>query len=413
MLFMVLSILAINPTNALVTGNTLTIAGSSTVYPVARDAAASTKFPTYFNGLNLGYTINTVTVGSSSSNDAVPSVFSTSSITADIGEMSRPPTSTEWAGSSSYDTTNMQLYAVGIDSVAIIIGNGLKSNSFLQQMTATQIAKLFVKDPTTGQPFYTTWNQVDSSLPNQPITRVVRDTGSGTYDCFQNYFLNPSGYAGSDKGKSELATYQGEQTNDDVETFMTSSSGDYAIAFISMGYLTHGGMTSVAVKFEHAAAPYNTQYVTPTKAHVIDGSYSAWRWLWQVTTPMSSTNAQDLARGVFIAYCKLPNTVTSTTNFVDQEGYINLERADMTGGIPLTDTLTQATVRTGQTQTFPDKVVDGNDFFYFVDSYIHFYSTHTYNPYADIDANGVIDGSDFLGFMSSYVHYYQSYNPTI
>ncbi len=56
--------------------------------------------------------------------------------------------------------------------------------------------------------------------------------------------------------------------------------------------------------------------------------------------------------------------------------------------------------------------VDANDFFYFTDAYIAYYTQHTYSPYADITAQGKIDGSSFLAFLSEYVYYFTTYAPT-
>jgi hypothetical protein len=66
-----------------------------------------------------------------------------------------------------------------------------------------------------------------------------------------------------------------------------------------------------------------------------------------------------------------------------------------------------------QTQTIPTGKVNGADFFYFVDAYIHYYANGIYNPYADLNADGKIDGSDFLAFASAYVAYFTTYNPTL
>ena len=104
--------------------------------------------------------------------------------------------------------------------------------------------------------------------------------------------------------------------------------------------------------------------------------------------------------------------VNNNPNFVSSNEYLAMPRAAMAGGQVVDSTLAVYTPRAGQTQVVPRLVVDSNNFFYFMDAYIGYYGSHTYNPYADIDANGVINGADFLGFMSDYVGYYTNYNLT-
>ena len=59
--------------------------------------------------------MNIVGLGSGT---AFPGILSTTgTATADIGEMSRPPTTAEWGQSNA---GNVQIWAVGVDSVAIV-----------------------------------------------------------------------------------------------------------------------------------------------------------------------------------------------------------------------------------------------------------------------------------------------------
>jgi hypothetical protein len=168
-------------------------------------------------------------------------------------------------------------------------------------------------------------------------------------------------------------------------------------------------------------------YVTPTKANVIygvsgvkgiaaTGQYMAWRWLWEVTPGQIPSTGPLLETGVWIAYMRKPGTTIlngTSSDFVNDKSYIELSPADMAGGQVIDANLAPYSPLPGQTQTIPDGKVNGADFFYFVDAYIHYYANGIYNPYADLNADGKIDGSDFLAFASAYVAYYTTYNPTL
>ena len=59
-----------------------------------------------------------------------------------------------------------------------------------------------------------------------------------------------------------------------------------------------------------------------------------------------------------------------------------------------------------QTQSYPSGVVNFNDITYFVTAYIAYYNQHTYNPYADLNADGSINFNDITAFVSTYISYY-------
>jgi ABC-type phosphate transport system substrate-binding protein len=354
--------------------------------------------------------------------------------------------------------TNMQIWAVGVDSVAIVLSPDM--TWFPTNLTTLQVAELFADTSASNYttPYYTTWGgfltdyyggagnipaSINSTELNEPINRAVRDPTSGTFDCFNNYFAVPNNFqfehktSGVVDNSQEMAPYTYCQEN--INIYNTVSAGnlqsgtDY-IGFISLGYLeTYGHMIGLNIAYNLAnpptsvvkyVTPYNWgPYVTPTKANVIygysgiqgktaTGQYMAWRWLWEVTPNQIPSTGPLLETGVWIAYMRLPGTTQNgTSDFVNDQSYIELSPADMAGGQVIDSNLAPYTPLPGQTQTIPDGKVNGNDFFYFVDAYIHYYSNHIYNPYADLDATGVINGNDFLAFVSAYIAYYQTYNP--
>lgn len=221
---MTFSAAATIPTRGLVSANSLNIVGSSTVLPIA--VLAETTFPTYWNslvsanpiwGTSSALDISTMNIQGIGSGTAFPAILPTSgNPTADIGEMSRPPTTGEWGQSNA---GNVQIWAIGIDSIANVYSTDMTWAP--TDLTAKQVAQLFESTDAAGQdPIYTTWGQFltpyygsVSAIPtaaqshmSDPINRIVRDPTSGTYDCWNNFFGKQLG------NNAEATTAQGQVT---------------------------------------------------------------------------------------------------------------------------------------------------------------------------------------------------------
>jgi len=504
---------AFTPATGLVTSTTLTVAGSSTVYPVAEEEAAD--FPAYWNALvtaNPSWDATAITtsiqVAGLGSGTAIPALTSGG---ADVGEMSRPPktgtSNAEWqttATSGLASTSDLQIWAVGVDSVAIVIPVAMDS-WFPTTLTTQEVAELFMTVPTgitpattaatdsgltakqtsdyyvtspysypsnEAPPYFTTWGDFlayyyngAANIPSniltgcgsaytQNIVRQVRDPTSGTFDCFDNYFIIPNGFEAEYKvsgnqatdsttglTSQDMAPYNEQGTNQELQQAIDSTGN--CIGFIAAGIAAgDSAMKTIAIQFNTIGTP-NTFENTATQAPVwasavlptipnikyafsniegagATGKYQAWRWLWEVTPGQIPSTGSLLETGVWIAYMRAINpqtlptggtAATSTGTFMGDNQYIYLNPADCAGAAPLTSTLTAYSPEQGQTQTIPNGVVDGTDFFYFVDAYIAYYAQGIYNPYADITAQGSISGASFFAFVSNYISYYTSYNP--
>src|SRR5208283_3529549 len=132
--------------NTLVTPGSLTIYGSSTVGPIASEEIGEGNFLNYFNGLISSGTITAPTLTGSivlhtdGSGTAIPALAEATG-SADVGEMSRPPSSGSGAEFETASMTNMQQYCVGVDSVAIVVDPTM--TWFPTTLTTTQVAQLF------------------------------------------------------------------------------------------------------------------------------------------------------------------------------------------------------------------------------------------------------------------------------
>jgi ABC-type phosphate transport system substrate-binding protein len=442
----------------LVNPNSLTIAGSSTVYPIAAEEAS--QFTSYWNNLvgnNTSWGASQITqpisVAGLGSGTAIPALINGQ---ADVGEMSRPPqnSSAEWLAPKM---TNMQIWAIGIDSVAIVLSPDM--TWFPTNVTTQQVADLFADQPSAyTAPYYNTWgdflaayyngsanipNTVPATAKTETILRAVRDPTSGTFDCFNNYFAVPNNFQfehktnGTVDNSQEMATYSYCEENINIYNTVSAgnigSSSDY-IGFISLGYLeTYGHMIGLNIAYNQVSLPSSLisykqpyswgPYVTPTTPNVkygvsgIEGStatgqYSAWRWLWEVTPSTIPSTGPLLEEGVWIAYMRLGGTTQNgTSDFVNDQSYIELDPADMAGGQVIDSNLAPHTPLPTQTQTIPDGKVDFNDLAYFASAYIAYNTQHIYNPYADLNADGKIDFNDVRLFVSAYENYFITYNP--
>jgi ABC-type phosphate transport system substrate-binding protein len=441
----------------LVNPNTLTIAGSSTVYPVAMDEAG--QFPSYWNSCvaanpswGASYITESLNIAGLGSGTAIPALVAG---TADIGEMSRPPqnSSAEWLNPAM---TNMQIWAIGIDSVAIVLSPDM--TWFPKNLTTLQVAKLFADQPSNyTTPCYNTWGDfladyyggasnipasINSTVRNEPILRAVRDPTSGTFDCFNNYFAVPNNFqfehktSGVVDRSQEMAPYSYCKENLDVYNTVSEgnlgSLSDY-IGFISLGYLEfYGHMIGLNIAYNMENPPKSTisyvqpyswgPYVVPTKANVqwavsgiqpprATGQYMAWRWLWEVTPNTIPSTGPLLEEGVWIAYMRMPGTtLNGASNFVNDSSYIVLNPDDMAGGQVIDANLQPHTPLPGQTQTIPDGKVNYADITYFVSAYIAYYTKGIYNPYADLNADGKINFNDIKIFVADYLAYYATYD---
>ena len=373
--------------------------------------------------------------------------------------------------------------------------NDVMTANHVTGLTTLQVINLFIDNShrttktnqgLTGQtgstPLYTKWSDAftawgwtvptaDQTAAAGTIQRAVRDPTSGTYDCFNNYFAAPNGYAIENKattsssfgqttvvGSQEMAPFTYDQENANI--FTTVSTGTNYVGFISLGYLLsegvvngHVNMIGLNIAYNMANVPSSLiaypgtsgtygfvsssvqptwgAFIVPNDANVIyaysgvkgsqaTGQYEAWRWLWEVTPDVCQSTGPTAVAGVWIAYMMADGTTqngvavapgTGNSNFVADQNYIPLDRCDMAGGPVVDSNLATYTPNANQTQTFPDGKVNFNDITYFVSAYIAYYTAHIYNPYADLDANGAINFNDITAFVSTYIAYYTTYNP--
>jgi len=208
----------------------ITVAGSTTVQPLAEKLAAA------FRAANPEVEI--VIQGGGSS----VGVKSAAQGIVDIGTASR-----EVKDSEKAEYPDLVIHRIAVDGVAIIVHPDVP----LDSITTEQVQAVFAGE-------IANWRELGG--PDQPITVVAREEGSGTRDFFQEHFM---------KDKEIVARAILQPSNGALRTAVSTTPN--SIGFLSFGYLDDS-VKALAV-----------DGVQPTEANVYAGTYTAWRYLNMLT----------------------------------------------------------------------------------------------------------------------------------
>lgn len=146
----------------------ITIAGSSTVFPVTQYLANQYKEETNYAG-----TISVESIGTNAGLSAL-----CDGRTIDIANASRAYTRPELNACDDNLRTPVEL-RIGTDALAVVTSS---QNTFLQDVTTDQLAQIF-----TEAEF---WSDVNSEWPSEPILRYVPSLESGTLDFFAEFVFD-------------------------------------------------------------------------------------------------------------------------------------------------------------------------------------------------------------------------------
>jgi phosphate transport system substrate-binding protein len=203
---------------------TIKIAGSTTVLPIAQQAAEA------YMDKNANADIQVSGGGSS------VGVKSAGEGTADIGMASR-----ELKDSEKEVYPGLVQHVVARDGIALIVH---KSNN-VPSLTIPQIKGIYKGD-------YTNWNQVGGS--NQEIVVIGRDSASGTREFFFDEVMDKEDF---------VSTMLEMNSNGAVKQQVSQTPG--AIGYVGLGYVDN---TVNAVKVNDGG-----KMVQPTVNNVINGDY--------------------------------------------------------------------------------------------------------------------------------------------
>lgn len=207
---------------------TLNLSGSTTVLPIAQEAAEM------FMDENPGVTVNVQGGGSS------VGISNVAEGVVDIGNASRDLKEEEKG-------LGLVEHRIALDVIVVIAHKDVP----LDDLTAAQVKDIF-----TGK--ITNWKEVGG--PDQAVKVVVRDEASGTREMFDEKAL-----------EKEKPVAGAIECNSNGIVRQTVSSTPFSIGYISLGYLDN---SVKALEYDGVAA---------TKENAVHGSYPLSRYLYMFT----------------------------------------------------------------------------------------------------------------------------------
>ena len=256
--------------------DTIQIAGSSTVLPYASIVAEEFghNFPQF----------KTPVVGSGGTSGGLKQFCNgIGDNTIDIVNASRKIKSTELEACKKAGVKQILEVKVGYDG--IVFASNAKKPAFKlrpQHVFAALAAELpsngkLVKNP------YTRWNQIDSALPNEPITLVIPASNHGTREVFQEKMVEAGceSYAyfkklDKDTQKTACSHFRKdgkviEISGDYTETLARLKTSPHAVGVFGLGFYDQN-------KDKLKVATVNN--VTPSEKTILNGSYPVSRPLY-------------------------------------------------------------------------------------------------------------------------------------
>jgi phosphate transport system substrate-binding protein len=220
---------------------TITIDGSSTVYPITEAVAEEfqlankdVRVPTSLSGTGGGF--KKFCKGETDINDASRPIKA-----EDEGEGLA-------CKANSIDYVELQ---VAIDGLTVVVN---PANTFATCLTKDELKAIYGKDA----PKDLKWSDVRAGFPAQAINRFMPGADSGTFDYFTEVI----------NGKVDEATQNATQSEDD-NVLVTGVAGDAnAIAFFGYAYYTENQDKLKAIEVDGGSG-----CVAPTEATINDGSY--------------------------------------------------------------------------------------------------------------------------------------------
>jgi phosphate transport system substrate-binding protein len=221
---------------------TVTIDGSSTVYPITEAVAeefqianSGVQVPTAFSGTGGGF--KKFCAGETDINDA-----------------SRPIKADDEGEGKACTTNGIEFVElqIAIDGLTVAVN---PANTFASCLTVEELAKVYGPD----SPENLTWKDVRADFPADPVNRFMPGADSGTFDYFTEEI----------NGEVDAATQFATQSEDD-NVLVTGVSGDKnAIAFFGYAYYIENQDKLKAVEVDGGSG-----CIAPTETTINDGTYA-------------------------------------------------------------------------------------------------------------------------------------------
>ena len=221
---------------------TVTIDGSSTVYPITEAVAeefqlanTGVQVPTSLSGTGGGF--KKFCVGETDINDA-----------------SRPIKAEDEGEGLACTKNNIEYVElqIAIDGLTVVVN---PANTFATCLTIEELAKIYGPDAAKDLK----WSDVRAGFPAEPVNRFMPGADSGTFDYFTEEI----------NGEVDAATQFATQSEDD-NVLVTGVAGDVnAIAFFGYAYFVENSDKLKALEVDGGSG-----CVAPTEATINDNSYA-------------------------------------------------------------------------------------------------------------------------------------------
>lgn len=216
--------------------------GSSTVYPVTE--AVAEEFQKSTKGK-----VN-VTVGISGTGGGFKKFCRGET---DIADASRPILKKEMEDCKANGIQYIEL-PVAYDALTIVVH---PQNNWVDYLTVAELKKMWEPE---AQGKITSWKQIRSTFPDEPLKLSGAGSDSGTFDYFTEAIVG--------KAKSSRGDYQASE--DDNVTVQFASRDKGALGYFGLAYYTEnkGKLKAVPIKADDKSKP-----VTPSVETVNNGTY--------------------------------------------------------------------------------------------------------------------------------------------
>ena len=228
------------PSAAALSGS-VTIDGSSTVYPITE--AVAEDFQAANNGVNV-----TAAFSGTGGGFKLFCVGDT-----DINAASRPIKADDEGEGVACETSNIEYVElqVAIDGLTVVVN---PANAFAKCLTVEELARIYGPD----SPQNLTWADVRAGFPADPVNRFMPGADSGTFDYFTEVI----------NGEVDAATQHATPSEDD-NVLVTGVAGDVnAIGFFGYAYYVPNTDKVTAVEVDGGSG-----CVAPTDATINDNTY--------------------------------------------------------------------------------------------------------------------------------------------
>jgi phosphate transport system substrate-binding protein len=221
---------------------TVTIDGSSTVYPITEAVAeefqlanTSVQVPTSLSGTGGGF--KKFCAGETDINDA-----------------SRPIKAEDEGEGLACTANNIEYVElqVAIDGLTVVVN---PANTFATCLTVEELAKIYGPDSSKDLK----WSDVRADFPAEPVSRFMPGADSGTFDYFTEEI----------NGEVDAATQHAQVSEDDNVLVKGVADDVNAISFFGYAYFVENTDKLKAIEVDGGAG-----CIAPTEATINDNSYT-------------------------------------------------------------------------------------------------------------------------------------------